>query len=311
LYRAAQPADPDHPTSEEHRRRVESCRIAGWLFFARYGALSAAIEPLEVARAPLELARAIRCFEPIARDPTTMPEPLRAVLGPNADLPGRPGALDKVVSSYTPTLRALAHARARRPAGARRQLTVALTRTPGLPDLPGAVDEAAVVPADPLDRPPLIDQDATVTGVMAALPTATWAHFACHATTDLAAPSLGGLHLSDGVVPLAAIARLRLTDAELGYLAACSTANPGWRHADEALHLASAFQLAGFRNVIASLWPLSDHVATFAAATFYGRLPAGPAADQAAIALHHTSLDLREEYPDRPDLWAALIHSGA
>ncbi|MFJ9181367.1 CHAT domain-containing protein [Streptomyces sp. NPDC102360] len=224
---------------------------------------------------------------------------------------GQPGALDRLVSSYTPTLRALARTRERPPTTARRQLTVALARTPDLPDLPGTTAEAADLHAMHPDIPALADRDATTTRVRVALPTATWAHFACHAHADLAAPSRGGLCLHDDTLLLPDIIRMRLADAELAYLSACSTAQGGWDHADESLHIASAFQMAGFRHVIAGLWPLHDQIAA-AAAAFYHRLPPiPPAADQAADALRHVALDLRTEHPDRPDLWAALVHSGA
>ncbi|NKE58145.1 CHAT domain-containing protein [Lentzea sp. PSKA42] len=225
--------------------------------------------------------------------------------------PGVPGALDRVVSSYTPTLRALAHTRAQPPAIARRQLTVALAQTPGLPDLPGTTAEAATLHAHHSDTPPLVDHAATTGHVLAALSQATWAHFACHASANLTAPSHSGLSLHDGPLRVPDISRLQLPHAELAYLSACSTARSGRQFADQALHLASAFQLAGFRHVIASLWPLNDHIAATAAAAFYDRLPATPTADRAAFALHAVTQDLRVEYPDRPDLWAALIHSGA
>ncbi|QUH06215.1 CHAT domain-containing protein [Saccharopolyspora erythraea] len=224
--------------------------------------------------------------------------------------PGRPGALDAVVSSYTPTLRALARTRTRPPATRRHQLTVALEHTPGLPDLPGTAVEAAHLHAAHDGIAPLTDRHATKDRVLAAMSEATWAHFACHATADLAEPSRGGLRLHDDTLTLPEISRLRLDQAELAYLSACSTAHHGARHADESLHLASAFQLAGFRHVIASLWPLDDRVAAVAAHDLYRRLPGRSTADDAATALHHVTRGLREAHPDRPDLWAPLIHSG-
>ncbi|MGW1720427.1 CHAT domain-containing protein [Streptomyces sp. NPDC002156] len=224
--------------------------------------------------------------------------------------PGQPGALDRVVSSYTPTLRALAHAHTRPAAVTRSQLTVALRHTPGLPELPGCVAEAAALQSHHPGTPPLADHNATAGLVRTALPQATWAHFACHAGADLTNPSQGGLQLNDGILPIPEISRLRLNHAELAYLSACSTAHSGSRLADESIHLASAFQLAGFRHVIATLWPLHDRIAAAAAHSFYELMPATASADRAAIALHRVTQRLRTAHPDRADLWAPLIHSG-
>lgn len=223
---------------------------------------------------------------------------------------GQTGALDTVASSYIPTLRALAHARTRPPAAVRRQLTVALHHTPGLPDLPGTVSEATTLHAHHSDARLLLDDAATTSSVLNALTESTWAHFACHARVDLTTPSQGGLALYDATLPLLDISQLHLVSAELAYLSACSTADRGVPLADESLHLASAFQLAGFRHVIASLWPLNDGIAAKAAEAVYRYLPDTPTADHAAIALHHVVLQLRDEHPGRPDLWAALVHSG-
>ncbi|EOD63471.1 hypothetical protein H480_36830 [Amycolatopsis vancoresmycina DSM 44592] len=116
------------------------------------------------------------------------------------------------------------------------------------------------------------------------------------------------LHLHGSELPVEAISRLPLETADLAYLSACSTAARG-RYADEP-NLASAFQLAGFRHVVASLWPLTDAVAAEAARFFYRTLGDTPTADGTAHAVRATARDLRSRYPDRPDLWAALVHSG-
>jgi CHAT domain-containing protein len=107
-----------------------------------------------------------------------------------------------------------------------------------------------------------------------------------------------------GLISRAEISRLCLHHAELTYLPACSTGHVGRRYANESTHLASAFQLAGFRNVIASLWPLNDAVAATAADRFYRLLPTTQNADQAAVALHQVTRELRAEYTERPRLWA-------
>jgi tetratricopeptide (TPR) repeat protein len=222
--------------------------------------------------------------------------------------PGHPGALDRLVSSYIPTLRALAYARSQSPAVSRDQLIVTLADAPGLPPLPHTTAEAAALRARQPGSRVLVGTEATTTAVTAALLEVTWAHFACHADADLNAPARSGLHLHDGMYFVPDISRLRLTNAELAYLSACSTAHPGTRDADQSLHLASAFQLAGFRHVIASLWPLNDRIAANAAESFYRDLTS---ADASSVTLRQTALDLRAKYPDRPDYWAALIHSGA
>ncbi|HET8662462.1 MAG TPA: CHAT domain-containing tetratricopeptide repeat protein [Micromonosporaceae bacterium] len=223
--------------------------------------------------------------------------------------PGQAGALDHLVSSYIPTLRTFAHTRRAKPRAMRRQLTVALRHTPGLPDLPGTVDEARELRTAFSDTLALTEEQATTAHVLDALASTTWAHFACHAEYDPIVPSRSGLRLHNGLLQIPEVSRLRLEQAELAYLSACSTAHRGWQHSDESLHLASAFHLAGFRHVVASLWPLDDAIAATAARMFYRRLPA-MSADQAALCLNTTSRGLRDEHPSRPDWWAALIHSG-
>jgi CHAT domain-containing protein len=116
--------------------------------------------------------------------------------------------------------------------------------------------------------------------------------------------------LHDGLLRLPEIGELRLPEAELAYLSACSTAHHGGRFSDEALHLASSFHLAGFRHVVATLWPVADPIAAEAARAFYRDLPDGPTADNAGTILHRVIHTLRATEPDRPDLWATLIHSG-
>ncbi|MDG6108283.1 CHAT domain-containing protein [Dactylosporangium aurantiacum] len=214
-------------------------------------------------------------------------------------------APDLLVSSYIPSLRALRTARDRPPTTRRRRLTVALPHTPGLAALPGAAREAAA-----LGGTVLTDGQATADRVVPAIEAATWAHFACHGVLDPTSQADSGLRLFDRTLRLPEVGGLRLAEAELAYLSACSTANHGIRYADEVLHLASAFQFAGFRHVVACLWPLDDGIARKAARAFYKGLPDAPVADGAATVLRQVIRRLRAANPDRPDLWAPLIHSG-
>jgi tetratricopeptide (TPR) repeat protein len=223
--------------------------------------------------------------------------------------PGQTGALDAAISSFIPSLRTLQRSRTRAAPSARQQLVVSLEHTPGLPDLPGTAREAAELHASHPGTS-LGNAQATVSRVLTALPEATWAHFACHARADLLSPADSGLWLHDGPLRLPEIGALHLPHAELAYLSACSTADHGGRYADETLDIASAFHLAGFRHVIASLWPLNDQIAMQTASAFYRELPDLPSADTAASTLHRVIHTLRTAKPDRPDLWAAMIHSG-
>jgi tetratricopeptide (TPR) repeat protein len=232
--------------------------------------------------------------------------------------------IDRVISSYTPTLRALTHARQPGPAtdgggGDRfgagdRVVAVAMPRTPGAPDLPGASKET-----DGLrDRFPgqvtaLTGPQATYDTVLKALPTGRWAHFACHGASDPSDPSASRLLLTDHQqrpLTVVDVARLRLDDARLAFLSACSTARPGRRLADEAIHLASAFQLAGYRHVIATLWPIGDQPAVDLAADIYTALTTAGEGDVAA-ALHAAVRRMRRRAGwDAPSVWASHIHAG-
>jgi CHAT domain-containing protein len=86
---------------------------------------------------------------------------------------------------------------------------------------------------------------------------------------------------------------------------------------DEALHLAGALQLVGYRHVLATLWSISDDAAPAMADITYAHLlhpdphhpgPANrPQAARASYALHHAVTGLRQEYPGEPLMWAPYI----
>lgn len=221
--------------------------------------------------------------------------------------------LDRVVSSYTPTVRALAAARARPGiAGPPRPLAVAV---------PGetAVLRHARAEADSVGRLfggslVLVGAEATRERILAELPGRPWVHFACHGVTDLEDPSAGRLLLHGSeALSVADISRLELTGTELAYLSACDTAHPSLRLPDEAVHLAAAFQLAGFPQVLAALWPSHDRVTSGFAEDVYRRLASagtGGHRPEAALAAHHATRAARLAYPNFPGLWAGYVHMG-
>ncbi|MFJ3306810.1 CHAT domain-containing protein [Streptomyces sp. NPDC086549] len=230
--------------------------------------------------------------------------------------------LDRVVSSYAPTVRALAAARARPPApGPPRPLAVAVPGEPGTATaLRHARAETDLVGRLFPGSRTLIGEQATRERVLAELPRRSWVHFACHGVTDLDEPSHSKLLLYGhdrgahaDVLSVEDISRLDLSGAELAYLSACDTAHPSLRLPDEAIHLASAFQLAGFPQVLAALWPSHDRVASGFVEEVYRRLASTPPGDNrpdGASAAHHATRAARRAYPNFPGLWAGYVHVG-
>jgi CHAT domain-containing protein len=188
--------------------------------------------------------------------------------------------MDRVISSYTTTLRALAYTRAQRAdpdSGIARTAAVIVTapNVPGFRPLPAASSEATAI-SGLLTVTQILD-DPTRAEVLAALTDCPVAHFACHAYTHWLNPGASRLILRDyGDAPLtvADISGLRLA-GRMAYLSACSTAVSTPLLADEAAHITGAFQLAGYQHVIGTLWPVGDRLAAKLAQDFYARLRQG------------------------------------
>ncbi|MCF2530980.1 CHAT domain-containing protein [Yinghuangia soli] len=260
-----------------------------------------------------------------------------------ADDADRRVLLDRVISSYAPTVRALSHTRRSPvPTVAEDALIVALPVTPELPgrpalrDLTHAGTEARNVqghfPAHLLlqaaaeseaqaesaaesesESESGADSEPTRAAVLAHMPEFAVVHFACHGVTEGEDPSASRLFLQDGSLTVADLTRLRLDGARLAYLSACETATGHNRRLlDEAINLAFTFRLAGYRHVVGTLWKIDDEVSAEAADLFYGHLRTSTGSldvDRSAAALHHTVRTLRGRYP-APGLWAAYLHTG-
>ena len=174
----------------------------------------------------------------------------------------------RVISSYTPTLTTLTRARTRPAPGRVRQLAVGVPEAPGYAPgaspLPAVPDElqvlASYLPA-PEHATHLLGPAATRQAVLDALPAHSWLHLSCHGIQHPADASLSAFLLHDQPLTLADLAALDLQQTDLAYLAACQTAAGDLRLLDEALHLAAALQLTGYRHVLATLWSISDAAA--------------------------------------------------
>jgi CHAT domain len=221
-----------------------------------------------------------------------------------------PAVMEHVVSSYAPTVRALHAARTRRQAPLGRALSVGVTGPPGaaLPPVKHAAAEAEFAAGQLGAALVLRDGAATRNAVIRALPSAGWAHFACHATTDLADPSGSALHLHDAPLTVRDLARLDISGAYLAYLSSCANATTGIRLLDESAHVAAAFQLAGFTHVVGTLWQVGDDDAWYVAQQVYPELLRHH--DDPAAGLHAALTALRREFPANPALWAAYVHIG-
>jgi tetratricopeptide (TPR) repeat protein len=229
--------------------------------------------------------------------------------------------LDRVVSSYLITIRALQHARGAHagpsaPDGS--TILIAMPTTPGAAQLPGVLRETTAL-AGLLQSPlTLTGPTATHRAVADALPQHQIAHFACHGFSDWADPAASRLLLHDHTsapLTVTTLARLHLTNADLAYLSACSTSRTSPMLVDEAVHLTAAVHIAGYRQVIGTLWPVGDTAARLIATDVYSRLtgtgshPPRPA--HAARALNDAIRSMRDEYPAVPTRWAAHLHLGA
>ncbi|MFD4603963.1 CHAT domain-containing protein [Streptomyces sp. NPDC058464] len=250
------------------------------------------------------------------------------------DDPSRRSVIDRVVSSYTPTIAALRHARERAAeATAARNasaLVVAMPFTPGLPPetaLPHATRAAALltqrlsgslalVEPDPEDANPRLSELPTRTNVLAQVQSFPIVHFACHGVNDPVHPSDSRLLLHDhrtDPFTVTALSGLRLS-AQLAYLSACDTAlNTRRELADESVHLVSAFQVAGYAHVVGTFWMIDDEEATTVSEDFYSQISAlgrlHP--ERSAMALHEAVRRARASFPTLPASWAAHLHSGA
>ncbi|KAL6231303.1 CHAT domain-containing protein [Aspergillus navahoensis] len=229
-----------------------------------------------------------------------------------------------VISSYTPSIRALRYARERaiKMSTSQSLLLVTMLTTPGMHDLPAVEKEKEKI-TSAIKKPhsvrllPQPHAEAVLNG----LRRHNIVHFACHGSSDSADPSnsylaLEGEFYSVDRLTVRKISGSRLRRSWLAYLSACSTAqNKVTELADEALHLAAGFQVAGFAHTIASMWPSNDDICAQIAGIFYdelltkGGIQEGNCA--AAKALHTAVKQIRSQHIQQPSLWAQYIHMGA
>lgn len=188
----------------------------------------------------------------------------------------------------------------------------------GLPPLPGAREEVRALAA-------LYGNDATIyTGAAATekrlehLPVRPrYLHLACHALLDRRFPLDSALALAtpagddpgdNGMLQAWEILeRLRL-DVDLVTLSACGTGLGREAAGEGLIGLTRAFQYAGARSVLASLWAVSDRSTAALMKGFYTRLRAGVPKD---VALAEAQRELLHGHEfSHPYSWAAFELNG-
>ena len=233
-------------------------------------------------------------------------------------------AMDRVISSYVPTLKSLAYSREKGKiqfdnAEASTALLVAMPTTPSQSALPCAEKEVKEVGALIANRiTKTIVLQPSKSEVLNSLAGCHVVHFACHGESNPDDPSKSRLLLQDwkdDPLSVADITPLNLGNAAFAYLSACSAADSQVESLlDEGIHLAGAFQLAGFQSVVGTLWHISDEHSAKVAVDVYrelfkksGRIhPEG-----VARALHLAVRKLRSEMEGKFEdslFWSPYIH---
>ncbi|CUS11101.1 unnamed protein product, partial [Tuber aestivum] len=206
-----------------------------------------------------------------------------------------------------------------------RLLLVPMPETPGKGDLPGVQKEVLhirdLAVGGPVETTLL--RKPTPVEVLKEVSHHEIVHFACHGVSNINNPSDSHLILfnqdGDKADNLRArdISNLVAQNAQIAYLSACSSAkNSSDDLADEAIHPASAFQLAGFSHTLANLWDTDDLAACEVASDFYDLLlkNRGHCDDDhqlVSAAFHKSVKKLRDRIPGKPLVWAPFIHTGA
>ncbi|KAF5597501.1 uncharacterized protein FSUBG_8536 [Fusarium subglutinans] len=136
--------------------------------------------------------------------------------------------------------------------------------------------------------------------IVSQLPGCKVFHFAGHGATNLREPSQSSLLLEDEPLTVSTLLDTNIQQYSpfLAYLSACGTGQVAHeKYLDENIHLISAFQLAGFRHVIGTLWEVGDDISVHMARITYEAIQRGDSADESVCrGLHKATLKLRDQW---------------
>jgi CHAT domain-containing protein len=195
-----------------------------------------------------------------------------------------------------------------RDSGADRGSDGPIVRRLNLEPLPSTRAEAeAIQRVFPGQTQVFLGASATEQQAKAVGPGARIVHFACHGLIDSQMPLNSALALSltagkqqgadNGLLQAWEVMERMRLDADLVTLSACNTALGEELGGEGLIGLTRAFQYAGARSVVASLWSVGDESTAVLMGRFYGYLAERETHDQA---LRHAQLDLLRGTATRP-----------
>jgi CHAT domain-containing protein len=154
--------------------------------------------------------------------------------------------------------------------------------------------------------------NATPDAVKLQLQNCSWVHLACHGVQDLVEPTKSRLILYDGDLELEKILRMRLTNAEFVFLAACKTAMGDTGLANESFHVGGGCIAAGFQSAVGTLWSMNDQDGPLVAEILYAHLfrdGGQPRFCDTAEVLHTAVMELKARNVPY-ERWIPFIHMG-
>lgn len=217
--------------------------------------------------------------------------------------------IDWVVPSYSLSIKALVDTRRRAYSPPLPQesntLLVAAANPPDCAPLGYVAEEIELIQQSLASKKfgciPLVGNSARKEDVLQHLQKCRMFHFAGHGKENVLDPLRSTLLLDDwktDPLTVGSLLDVNLSQGSpfLAYLSACETGRvTRAEFHDESIHLISAYQLAGFRHVIGTLWSVYDHTSVLMAAVLYKNLLEGEMTDESVSrALHHAARFLRD-----------------
>ncbi|KAG5752152.1 hypothetical protein H9Q70_005206 [Fusarium xylarioides] len=222
---------------------------------------------------------------------------------------GSEAVLERVISSYGSSIRNIIRGRRgnSQSSGSDQALLVAMEHTPSHDTLSFANEEVELI--DGMVRSVNLDSiipTRTKKEVMRYLPNCKIFHFAGHGLAHAEDPSKSCLLLEDWEQDSLKVSdlldlNLRQRAPFLAYLSACGTGQiKNETSFDENINLISAFQIAGFRHVIGTLWNVQDDLSVeMAKMTYQELLHSGISDESICRGLHKATLELRRRWIDK------------